>query len=371
MSGRSVCIVFNNVDDTSGIGTLCAWSARTALAAGWRVSVVARDLAPDLRSEVEWLPLYVPPRLHVVQWYAALPTVHRAIGSRRWDVLHASQPQLVPIADVLHLHYLVRAAREHSGPTAVHGLRQRMGPAQARLTELGEDRRLCRLPDRLTLMPVSRFLAAEFVRLYGVHARTTVLDSPAPEHVRPLDEKERRAARTAAVGQRDGLVLGFLGGADPRKGGRALLDAVAGTDGVTVLYGGSGVPDHPVAADPRRVVRAGYVTDLSRFLGACDALVVPSTWDPGPLTALEAAAAGVPVIGTMTCGIVRDLVAEGAALPWQHGTPLAGPLGLLRSQGRELGAAGVRVAGQRSRRQQGERLLEVFEAAAGGAADAG
>lgn len=321
MTARSVCIVFNNVDDTSGIGTLCAWSARTALEAGWRVTLIARDVAEDLRGEVDWRPLYVPPRLHAVQWYAALPTVRRAMAGDRWDVVHASQPQLVPVADLLHLHYLVRAAREHAPAAVPAGLRPRVGAAQARLTELGEDRALRRLPARLTLMPVSAYLRDEFVRLYGEHERTVVLDSPAPRRLRPGTPDQRRQAKHRLVGERRGTVVGFLGGSDPRKGGRELLDGVDSLPDVTVLLGGSGVPDHPLVQD-ERVVRVGYVGDLQEFLDACDVLAVVSAWDPGPLTALEAAAAGVPVVGTRQCGIVRDMAEAGAAALWRHGQPL-------------------------------------------------
>src|SRR4051812_11568878 len=105
MNVPSVCIAFDNVDEHSSIGSLCAWAARSALSAGWRVTVLARDLTRELQPDVEWLPFAIPPRVHAVQWYSALPSARRSMAARSWDVVHVQQPQLAPLANVLQLHY--------------------------------------------------------------------------------------------------------------------------------------------------------------------------------------------------------------------------------------------------------------------------
>ena len=358
MTAPSACIVFNNVNEASSIGALALWSARTALEAGWRVSVVARDIDPALRGHVEWLPLHVPRRFHAYQWYRALPTVRKAMGGRRWDVVHTQQPQLAPIADILHLHYLVQAARELTPPPVSSTFRQTAGRLQARLTERGESSRLRHLPEHLQLVPVSDFLREQFVRLYGEPSRCTVLPSPAPPQVH-LSAAERARAREGLVGRRKGLVVGFLGGADPRKGGAALLDALAGTD-MVALVGGGGLPRHPLVQDADRVVDIGYVHDIREFFAACDVFAAVSHFDPGPLTALEAAAHGVPVVGTVGCGAVVDLAKEGGALCGTH-EDIRELLVLARSSGDDLALKARRTVERRSSAAQGKRLIALYE----------
>jgi len=360
VSAGSLCLVFNNVDDSSGIGRLCAWSVRTALAAGWRVTVLARDLAPDLRADVEWLPLAVPPRLHVVQWYAAELIARRALRGRRFDVLHVQQPQLAPLADVLHLHYLVGAARDAARGVPVHRtVRSRVGASQARATEMGEDRYLRRMPANLLVIPVSRYLRDVFIARFGPRERLRVLDSPAEAAVAP-DASQRATTRRLLSVPQGATILGFLGGADARKGGAALLEAVAHSPDVHVLLGGAGVPDHPLVRDARRVTTLGYVADRDLFFAACDAFAAVSSFDPGPLTALEAAARGVPVIGTRTCGAVRDLADAGAAVLWEPGEDLLPTLRRMKVQRGDLVTAGLVVTTSRSSSRQGVQLLEIY-----------
>ncbi len=80
------------------------------------------------------------------------------------------------------------------------------------------------------------------------------------------------------------------------------------------------------ASAPARVRLLGAHADIARWLPAYDALVLPSVREGCPLVAVEAFAAGVPVVGYDVPG-VRDALAE-----WGRGllVPVAqGPAGLL------------------------------------------
>ena len=276
-------------------------------------------------------------------------------------MVHVQQPQLAAHANVLQLHYSIRAARQRAQLSAVSGLRSRLASAQVRVTELGEDRALRRLRADLLLMPVSTFMAEEFERLYGPHERTIVLESPAPQAV-DLSTQERAAARASLIGSRRGFVLGFLGGSDPRKGGFQLLNALQRHEDVVLLIGGAGVPSHPLVQDKDRVVQVGYVRDLRQFYAACDAFAAVAAFDPGPLTALEASSFGVPVLGTPTCGIVRDLSSARAGVLWESTTPIDSALNFVRQ--RTLLASAIRqFVEDRSASAQGRRLLSVYQAA--------
>lgn len=68
MSIRNLVVVHNNIDDRSAIGAIAAWAVRAGLERNWRVTVVCRDLDQTLVTQVQHRPLYVPPRLHLLQW---------------------------------------------------------------------------------------------------------------------------------------------------------------------------------------------------------------------------------------------------------------------------------------------------------------
>lgn len=66
-----------------------------------------------------------------------------------------------------------------------------------------------------------------------------------------------------------------------------------------------------------RVLFTGYVPhcDIPDYYAAADIAVLPSVWDePGALTVLEAQAAGVPVVSTLSGGIPSNTCPEGAIL---------------------------------------------------------
>lgn len=356
MTSARLCVVFNNVDEASSIGKLCKWACLSALEAGWRVSVVARDLDQSLVPDVEWLPLTVPPRLHAVQWYAAYAMTRRAMAGRKWDVVHVQQPQLAGLADVLHLHYLVRAARA-SRPNAENlGLRERVGAAQARLTEIGEDRQFQRLDDRLEVVFVSDLLQRWFQRLYGPPPRHTVLHNPAPSTDAVASEERATARRSFGLAAED-FVIGFLGGSDPRKGGAALVRALP-QSGVTLLAGGSGSEALAEAGTPVRAL--GFVSDTRSFFAACDAFAAVSTFDPAPLAPLEALSHGVPVIGTDGVGGVAEMAAAGCAMTWAPGRDLTGVLDRVRTGAEGLRHAATSFAAQRSQAVQRQQLIDIY-----------
>jgi hypothetical protein len=63
----TICIIFEAIGPYSGIGRAAMLGVRIALDAGWEVTVIAKRLDEQLQKEVEWLKLYVPPRLFFVQ----------------------------------------------------------------------------------------------------------------------------------------------------------------------------------------------------------------------------------------------------------------------------------------------------------------
>ena len=68
----------------------------------------------------------------------------------------------------------------------------------------------------------------------------------------------------------------------------------------------------------------GYVSEMEKFYAGIDCFIIPSWWEPFGLTALEAQAAGVPVIASDIPGLT-EVVNWGNALlfPVKNSTLLA------------------------------------------------
>lgn len=346
---RSLCIVHRNVDARTSIGTLSAWAARTALKAGWRVTVVAEAVDVDLVRHVEVLPLWTPPRIHVLQWAAARATVAAAIRGRRFDVVHVHQPQLAPLANILQLHMLVSVAL--SVAPAAQGARQRLQELQYQAVARLEDRALRGLSPELILAPVSDYLSDHYAGRYGFHPRTHVLMSP-------VDAPAQDPSRTG--GSRV-LRLAFLGGSDPRKGFDLVLRGLVGVPDVQLVWAGHGSREAP-APPGLDLVRLGHVGAVADMLRDCDALIVASRFDPGAIVVTEALSQGKPVVFTRDVGYGSRALDAGAGVLWDQQEPLSSALHRLRRDLRGMSSAALLWAES----QQGvaeQELLALYDLA--------
>lgn len=92
--------------------------------------------------------------------------------------------------------------------------------------------------------------------------------------------------------------------------------ALAAVPGATLVIAGEGPLRGELEREAReagvadRVVLAGLRPDARALMGAADAIVLPSRWEGLPLTALEARAAGKPIVATAVRGL-RELLQDG------------------------------------------------------------
>jgi glycosyltransferase involved in cell wall biosynthesis len=113
-------------------------------------------------------------------------------------------------------------------------------------------------------------------------------------------------------------VVGCLGILDPRKGQNDLLAALAllKSQGlrVTGLVGGSGPSRSALEKQARdaglqeNVKFLGFVVDVAEFFAAIDIFVMPSRFEGLGVAALEAMAAGKPVVATRAGGLAESVV---------------------------------------------------------------
>jgi glycogen(starch) synthase len=156
------------------------------------------------------------------------------------------------------------------------------------------------------VIAVSRHLKSQLVQRYGA----------SPQKVRVVYNAVRPSRRLAAIAESRGLVL-YLGRLAAMKGVDTFLRAAARasphTDETLFVVAGEG-PEYPrlvtLAAHlgiGDRVLFLGRVTEEERaiLLSSTSVSVLPSVVEPFGIAALEAMAAGVPVIVSKTSGIAE------------------------------------------------------------------
>jgi glycosyltransferase involved in cell wall biosynthesis len=146
-----------------------------------------------------------------------------------------------------------------------------------------------------------------------------------------FNQFEKNRARDKFGISEDAFVLSYIGRPVKRKGLHFLLKSWQLTglahQGATLLIAGCTADEcnqalgYPVAG----VKALGYLTDLKPFYAASDALTLPSRHEGFPYSLLEAAAAGLPLIGTDIPGIRCAIKAEetGILVPFNDEVALA------------------------------------------------
>jgi glycosyltransferase involved in cell wall biosynthesis len=191
---------------------------------------------------------------------------------------------------------------------------------------------------------------------------------------------EARAAARAALGLGGGPVAVYTGRLSPEKGADVLLDAWArrpGPDGATLCVVGDGPERAALEAQARRLGVAGSIrfagscADVSPWLRAADAFVLPSRTEGLSLALLEAMASGLAVVAT-DVGAAREATGPGGALvvPPERPEALAEALGAVLSD-RERALALGRAARARAVARYGiaavaDRHLELYREVAAG-----
>ncbi|MCF1502427.1 glycosyltransferase family 4 protein [Afifella sp. H1R] len=120
----------------------------------------------------------------------------------------------------------------------------------------------------------------------------------------------------AVEGHREGpdIVIGAIGRFDLQKGFDILIDAfqvLERTDVELHLYGdGPDLNDLKARAKNNpKIVFKGYTSDVPEAMAACDAIALPSRWEPYGLVAIEAMAADRPVLCPRHDGLVGHIAA--------------------------------------------------------------
>jgi len=151
-------------------------------------------------------------------------------------------------------------------------------------------------------------LARELAALLPGRKIVTLHD---PVYVRPVGEKPRREA---------GRSILWIGRLEPQKDPVLALKTARALDASTrllMLGAGSLLEEvrQQIAAMKLsdRVHLVGHVREIEPYLARADALLITSRYEGGPAVAVEALAAGLPVVSTDCSHLLRDLLTSAEA----------------------------------------------------------
>jgi glycosyltransferase involved in cell wall biosynthesis len=192
---------------------------------------------------------------------------------------------------------------------------------------------------------------------------------------------ERSAARRKLDLPAEATVIAIVGRVSDWKGQRILAEALAleplaSTGAIGIVAGDAASGQEHFERELRelrerlrlgdRLRLLGFRDDLETVLGAADVFAAPATHpDALPNAVIEAAAAGVPVVGSEDGGGLPEILSDGVSgrlVPPRDPPALARALADLlgdREQARRLGAA---AAAEVHDRFQVERMLEAVQA---------
>ncbi|MCW3051909.1 MAG: waaG [Chthonomonadales bacterium] len=344
MEQPTLCMMFESIGSYNAIGKIARNGVLAALDAGWKVTCVADRLDEALQDRVEWLKLYVPPRGFYIKWKTARYFLKQALGSRKFDVVHAHQPQHAAFSDVFQCHFLTRVAYERKCYTGGQGLRKKLGEVQQIGVMTTEDRYYREWNPNTRMLFCSQMIRDEFHRLYGTLPAEYVLNTMAPPVNLPTPEARKKARKDLAGIEDDRPIIGYLGGIDERKGYRQLISGLEGDNDIVLLLAGSNSETFQAPSLAGRYKGLGFVSDVATFFAACDVVAVPSFFDPCPTVIVEAAAHGVPIIATEGVGNLPTAVEYGAGESWDRNTSIVPVVNKILSHRLDYHTSAVKMA---------------------------
>jgi UDP-glucose:(heptosyl)LPS alpha-1,3-glucosyltransferase len=310
---REVTIIAQHVGPVGGMERVLTQLALGLRRRGYGVTVVAYECELPADSGVRFRRVRGPNRPFVLSypWFVLFASL--VVRRHRRGTVYSTGAIVLNKVDLVGVHYC-----QHVGPATPsrRGLPFRLNAAVSGLLGRAAERICFPLQDPRRFVCVSEGVADEIRRFFPRFADRTVVipngvdvDAFAPG-ARAADAAELR--RRLGIPE-DRRVAVFVGSEWERKGLSQAIGAVARADGWDLLVVGAGDRHRyeALAAAEGAVVRwAGVSRDVAPFYELGDALVFPTEYEAFPLVALEAAAAGLPIVACPVNG-VRELVRDG------------------------------------------------------------
>jgi glycosyltransferase involved in cell wall biosynthesis len=340
----------------------------------WRITVIAAELAADLRPLVDWRPVGVPRRPIPLKFAMFFVLGSLQLARVRTDVVHVTGAIVANRADLATVHFCHAGFRRATGRLTPEDqpVLRRLNTAMARWLAVAAER-WCFRPTRL------RFLAAVS---HGLVTELTSHFPAVPIRLTPNGVDIKRFAPDAEAGvrlRRDAglqpgeLVALFVGGDWDRKGLAVAIRGIAAAQGngaeLRLWVVGQGQRDRfrEVAEQngiAHRVRFFGARPDVERFYQAADMFVLPTAYEASPLVLHEAAACALPIIATRVNGIEELVGDDEAGLVVERTSRSVGNAlsRLARDQTlrHALGAEGRRRAAGRTWERSIQSVMELY-----------
>jgi glycosyltransferase involved in cell wall biosynthesis len=324
---------------------------RGSRARGHEVAVAAAPgvLSDDLDAEIFRVPIV---RRRLSRLPLAAREIARAGRMFRPDLVHAHNPGMAAVAALA-----TRRGRRPPGLATMHGVPDEDYARAARVLRLSG----------LPVVACGPGVAAALEEQSCPVTATIVNGVGAPPEPADRDAVEREWGIPPTT-----PLLLTVGRLVEQKNHSLAIDALAHVpEAVLVIVGegplGKALEGHSRNAGVEdRVIFAGGRDDARALVGAADALVVSSHWEGLPLVALEALAAGTPLVATAVRGL-RELVTNNENCLLVHpGDARALAEALVRlladpALRQKLSAAGLVLASSYSEEAMVTRFLELYE----------
>jgi glycosyltransferase involved in cell wall biosynthesis len=346
----------------------------------FRLVLVSRDLAPELRPFVEWKRVRVPRRPVPLLFGLFYVLAGLRVARTKAGVVHTLGALVPNRADIASVHFCHAGfhVRQEGGDENHVPISRRINTRIARALALRAERWSYRPQWTRVLAAVSQGVAAELEDHYP-GARVVVTPNGVDlERFRP-DPEARRDVRGREGVAADDVVALFVGSEWDRKGLLVAIEALgqiraAGGRPPLLWVVGGGDRERFQSQAVRcgvgdRVRFFGIRADTERFYQAADLFVLPSRYEAFPLVSLEAAACGLPIVAAPLNG-VAEIVGDGEAGLIVERTPKAFARALDELAGdaarrQRLGEAARRSAATFTWERSAESVLAIYRAALG------
>jgi glycosyltransferase involved in cell wall biosynthesis len=314
-SPGDVTVVANDIGSVGGMELVLSELVTGLCELGHRVTVIARTFDVPARDGVVFHRVRGPSRpfLLAYPWFVLVGS----LAVRRWrrGVLQVTGAVVLNRADVVHVHYCHQVGPANPSRSTL------LYRAQARLVGLVKrisERAYFSANRGASFVCVSDGVAEEVREHYPELADRviTIHNGVDTDRFAPDPDGPGSASLRARLEIPDGqLVAAFVGSEWERKGLRPLIEALALAPGWCVLVAGGGDREsYETLADSLGVADAvhwlGVTADVQPVYALADAFVLPSSYETFSLVSFEAAASGLPVLGTPVNG-VRELIRDG------------------------------------------------------------
>jgi glycosyltransferase involved in cell wall biosynthesis len=167
------------------------------------------------------------------------------------------------------------------------------------------------------VVTVSRFSARELIEVFGLSAdQIAIIPNGVSEDFFPRRDREAWIALKKQIGLKDDRFILFVGGADPRKNHRVVLEAASlipkQLEDQRLLF--AGTPTHPFGSyegTAKSFGLSGHILcpgrlsqkELQLLYSYADLFIFPSLYEGFGMPVLEAMACGAPVITSRTTAL--------------------------------------------------------------------